>query len=150
MKKIKFNWATGLIIAMVLFIGFIMTMVVTMMNSSHDHDLVTDDYYKKELEYQQIIDQKKRLNQLQDPIEFEIQNKEVVITYPASVRNKMKNGHIELYRPSQAKLDFDLPVNTNSGIQRISQEMLPSGRWQMSLRFEIDGEKYLLEKNFKI
>jgi len=101
MKKIKINWATGLIIAMVLFIGFIMTMVVTMMDSSHDHDLVTEDYYKKELEYQQIIDQKERANQLDDKIDITLDDQGILITYPASIRNKMKKGKVAFYRPSK-------------------------------------------------
>ena len=150
MKKIKLNWATGLIIAMVLFIGFIMTMVVTMMNSSHDHDLVTEDYYKKELEYQEIIDQKERAQQLEDPIDIQLDDDGVLITYPASLRNKLKNGRIAFYRPSQKALDFDVPVNTNSGTQRISKNMLPEGKWEMTVTFEIENEKHLMQKNFKL
>jgi hypothetical protein len=150
MKKIKFNWATGLIIAMILFIGFIMTMVVTMMNSSHDHDLVTEDYYKKELKYQEIIDQKERVHQLKDPIDIKLDKEGVLITYPAGLRNKLKKGNIAFYRPSKKALDFDIPVNTNSGVQRISKDMLPAGKWEMTLSFEIENEKYLMQKNFKL
>jgi hypothetical protein len=150
MKKIKINWATGLIIAMVLFIGFIMTMVVTIMDSSHDHDLVTEDYYKKELEYQQIIDQKERANQLEDKIDIALDDQGILITYPASIRNKMKNGKVAFYRPSKKALDFGVPVNTNSGIQRISKKMLPDGKWEMTLSFELNDEKYLMQKNFNL
>ena len=50
----KINWGTGLVIGMVLFIAFIMFMVITMMtDKKYSHDLVTEDYYQKEIVYQQ-------------------------------------------------------------------------------------------------
>ena len=36
--------------------SFIIYFVVQMNTSEHNHDLVTKDYYKKELEYQNDID----------------------------------------------------------------------------------------------
>jgi hypothetical protein len=113
-----------------------------------DHCHGTD--YKKELEYQQIIDQKERANQLEDKIDIALDDQGILITYPASIRNKMKNGKVAFYRPSKKALDFGVPVNTNSGIQRISKKMLPDGKWEMTLSFELNDEKYLMQKNFNL
>ncbi|MCK5400025.1 MAG: FixH family protein, partial [Flavobacteriaceae bacterium] len=49
----KMNWGTGIVIAFIGFIAFIMFFVITMStNKKYEHDLVTEDYYKEELEYQ--------------------------------------------------------------------------------------------------
>ena len=56
----KINWGTGIVLAFVAFISFIMYFVVQMnMEDRADHELVTKDYYKKELAYQKEIDAEK-------------------------------------------------------------------------------------------
>lgn len=54
--KIKFNWGTGIVIAMVLFMTFILTFVYKSLTPQYTHDLVSEDYYKDELLYQKEID----------------------------------------------------------------------------------------------
>ena len=49
----KWNWGTGLVVAMALFIGFILYMVITMStDKKFSFDLVTEEYYAKEMVYQ--------------------------------------------------------------------------------------------------
>ena len=51
----KINWGTGIVLAFIGFISFIMYFVVNMnTNKKYDHDLVTEDYYKQELEFQKL------------------------------------------------------------------------------------------------
>ena len=58
----KFNWGTGLAIGMFCFIGFIMFMVIKMStDDKYEYDLVVEDYYGKELRFQQEIDAEKNL-----------------------------------------------------------------------------------------
>ena len=57
----KLNWGTGIVIAIIGFISFIMYFVISMSTGkSYNHDLVSDKYYQKELEYQQTIDATKK------------------------------------------------------------------------------------------
>ena len=52
----KFNWGTGVVIAFILFISFIMYFVISMnTDKSLDHDLVDENYYKQELEFNKDI-----------------------------------------------------------------------------------------------
>ena len=56
----KINWGTGLVIGMVLFIGFIMYFVIQIMTDKElDYDLVVEEYYKREMVYQQELDAEK-------------------------------------------------------------------------------------------
>ena len=53
----RINWGTGIILAFIGFIGFILFFVVKMsMDDRANHDLVTEEYYKAELGYQKEID----------------------------------------------------------------------------------------------
>ena len=57
----KFNWGTGIVLAFVAFITFILYFVVlSFRDPASNHDLVTDDYYQKELKYQDDLDAAKR------------------------------------------------------------------------------------------
>ena len=50
------NWGKGVTIAFILFVGFIMFMVVGAFRENFD--LVSDDYYLEEINYQDKINQK--------------------------------------------------------------------------------------------
>ena len=53
----KINWGTGIVLAFIGFISFILFFVVRMsMDNKANHDLVTENYYKAELGYQNEID----------------------------------------------------------------------------------------------
>ena len=43
----KFNWGTGIVLAFIAFISFIMYFVISMnTNNKYDHDLVSENYYR--------------------------------------------------------------------------------------------------------
>ena len=53
----KFNWGTGIVLSFVAFIIFILYFVyLASTDNKADHDLVTKEYYKEELNYQKEID----------------------------------------------------------------------------------------------
>jgi len=56
-QVMKLSWAAGILIAILAFVGFIMYFfVITLIDKKYDHELVTEDYYAQELEYQKNID----------------------------------------------------------------------------------------------
>ena len=68
----KINWGTGIVLAFIGFIAFIMYFVISMnINKDYQHDLVTDDYYKEELEYQNDIDKEENANNLEKTYQLE-------------------------------------------------------------------------------
>ncbi len=53
----KINWGTGIVIAFVLFISFILYFIIkASTQDKYDFDLVSDSYYEDELNYQTDID----------------------------------------------------------------------------------------------
>ena len=52
----KINWGTGIVLAFVAFISFILYFVyIALSDPRADHELVTEAYYSKDLEYQQDL-----------------------------------------------------------------------------------------------
>ena len=106
----KLNWGTGIVIAFIAFIGFIMYFVINMnTNDKYDHDLVTEDYYAQELIYQQEIDAEKNLQLLSQEIKGRKTNEGWLLEFPQEIESEKIEGTVFLYRPSNEHLDFDFP-----------------------------------------
>lgn len=144
----KFNWATGLVVGMLAFVSFIMYFVITMMtNTEYDHDLVVEDYYKAELHYQQDIDAEKNALKLEENIRLEKNNGKLILIFPETMNIEELDGQISLYRPSNKKLDFQIPlseVKTRNFI--IPSDKLVEGRWNVSVNWNYDTREYLFKQ----
>ncbi|PQJ32350.1 cytochrome C oxidase Cbb3 [Nonlabens arenilitoris] len=138
----KLNWGTSIAIAITLFIGFIMVMVVTMLtDKGFDHDMVTTDYYKKELLFQQEIDAEQNAKNL-----GEIKGLKTTtgwaIEFPESVAEKEFKGKVSLYRPSDKQLDFELPIVLSGNYLLIPDNRLTDGRWDILITATLDGQPF--------
>lgn len=145
MKKI--NWGTGIVIAFVLFIGFILYFVIkTTTDSNYEYDLVAKDYYKDELEYQQRIDKLNNAKKLETNINIDRVEKGITVNFPTTFSSEKIKGTIYLYRPSDKILDVIIPISLkNSHSQFISDEVLVSGRWDLKIEWNVSDETYLFQ-----
>ncbi|MFS4456016.1 FixH family protein [Maribacter sp. 2304DJ31-5] len=140
----KLNWGTGVVLAFIGFIGFILFFVVQMsMNNKSSHELVTKDYYKKELEYQKEINAQN--NAAADNVRLYITkvNKGIRLQFPKDVSPHLIKGTVSFYRPSNEHLDFDLPIRLSNSHLLIPDERLLGGRWDITVSWEYQGEAYL-------
>ena len=140
----KFNWGTGIVVAFVLFISFIMYFVVRMStDDSNNHELVTKDYYKQELAYQKEIDAEK--NALAHGAELKIKKSEegLIIQFPENYKPEEITGKVSLYRPSNRHLDVDFPISLSKTHLLIPDNQLVDGRWDIAISWEYKGNSFL-------
>lgn len=143
----KINWGTGIVIGMIAFMGFILFMVITMMtNKDYDHDMVTENYYAKDLVYQNEIDAEKKANSLTSKISIEKTTEGLQIYFPAALQEKNVRGTILMYRPSNEKLDFQIPLKIENSTMLIEDAKLVGGSWKITIDWEMEGEQYLFKK----
>lgn len=89
----RIKWSTGIVIAIAAFITFIMVMVVTMVSdNAYNHDLVTDNYYQKELKYQDNIDATKNLHKLEYPLVIQKVSDGVEVVFPKDLTPEKIKG----------------------------------------------------------
>ena len=62
----KFTWGHGVVIALLVFMAFILSMLFLFPNGQKNSEMVTDNYYEEELKYQDVIDAKKRADNLEE------------------------------------------------------------------------------------
>ncbi|MDF4204389.1 FixH family protein [Maribacter sp. SA7] len=140
----KINWGTGIVIAIVAFISFIMFFVVTM-TTSHDanHDLVTEEYYKAELGYQKEIDAERNASIASSQIEIKKSPEGLLVIFPDGYDDTNVKGIVSLYRPSNKNLDFDLPISLSNSHLLIPDNQLLDGRWDIKVFWEHEEKEFL-------
>ncbi len=145
---VKLNWGTSIVIAFILFISFILFFVVRMSTDYRaNHDLVTEDYYKATLEYQNEIDAEKNAS-ANARLSVKKSSEGVVLTFPENFDVKKIKGTASLYRPSNKNLDFDVPISLSDAHLLIPDKRLVEGRWDIKIAWNYEGELYLHKESF--
>jgi hypothetical protein len=144
----KFNWGTGIIIAFVCFISFIMYFVISMnFNDKYNHDLVTEDYYKVELGFQNDINKQKNANALEENITYTKTSEGLLLKFPQVLDSKKITGKVFLYRPSNKQLDFETPISLSEPYLLVPDKRLLDGRWNITIDWQYNGKSYLYKKS---
>ena len=144
----KFNWGTGIVLAFIGFISFIMYFIITMnINNKYDHDLVSEDYYADELKYQNDIDKLKNSESLEENISYQKTNEGLLIKFPKTLQHKNITGKLFLYRPSNKQLDFETTISLSNPYLLIPDKRLVDGRWNIKIDWQYNGISYLFKES---
>lgn len=142
----KLNWGTGIVIAFIAFISFIMFFVVQMnTDKKYDHDLVTKQYYQKELEFQDDINKINNSKALDKDVTWYKTQDGILIVFPETLKVKDITGNVFLYRPSNKKLDFEMPISLSTHRLLIPKQRLLDGRWNITIDWSHQGNAYLFK-----
>ncbi|MDC1162206.1 FixH family protein [Tenacibaculum sp.] len=143
----KLNWGTGIVIAIIGFISFIMYFVISMSTGkSYNHDLVSDKYYQKELEYQHIIDATKNAKMLEENINVTETKEGLKIYFPREFSPEKITGKVFLYRPSNKQLDFEIPISLSKTYLLVPEKRLLGGRWDITVSWNYKNTAYSYKK----
>ena len=144
----KINWGTGIVLAFITFISFILFFIIRMnLDDRANHDLVTEEYYKAELGYQKEIDAQNNANSNYSKLIITKTPEGLLIKFPEEVDVEKVTGTVSLYRPSNKHLDFDFPIRLSNSHLLIPDKRLLDGRWDINVLWEYKNESYLLKKN---
>ena len=149
--QIKIGWGTSIVIAFALFISFIMYFVITVQSDSkYDNELVVEEYYKKDALYGQ--DYVKMQNAADLVLKPQLIQKadSIEIKFPASMVSKDIQGKVSFYRPSNKKLDFQVPISLSKPSLLIPKMNLVGGRWDIFIDWEYQSKSYKLKETIYI
>lgn len=143
----KWNWGTGIVVGMIAFISFILFFVITMStDKKYSHDLVTEEYYAKEIVYQKEIDAETNTQNLSEKLISKKVDNGWQITFPEQFEVSKIKGTVFLYRPSNQQLDFDLPIAISSSNLLIPDKQLLDGRWNITIVWMYDETPYMYKE----
>ncbi|MFN1834498.1 FixH family protein [Balneola sp. MJW-20] len=143
----KFNWGTGIFLAVTVFI--IATLSVVSYLISLDFYLVSNDHYEQGVEYQQTIDSKERADKLDDKVVmlFDEENVALKMIFPPDMAREGLNGEVTFYRPNDSGMDRKIRLQLNEDrTQSVSMRDFEKGKWIMTLSWEVDSLTYIEEK----
>jgi hypothetical protein len=139
----KFNWGTKIGIVYTVFVLFILGMVYLAFGEKFD--LVTEDYYAQEIAFQEKIDSKNRLNNLDKELNIKLESGELIIYFPHGVNTQIQ-GKVNCFRPSDENKDFEVKVNTTAAKQSIPLEQFVKGKYTLKIDWKAEDEHYYTEQ----
>lgn len=140
----KINWGKGIVIAIALFMGFILYFVIKVQSDSqYDNEMVTEQYYKKEKLVQGNIESIQNANNLTEKVVIDKTSAGVTVNFPKDLDYSKIKGKVSLYRPSNQKLDFEIPISLSGFDLLIPKKNLVGGLWGITVAWEYEGKSYL-------
>lgn len=140
----RINWGAGIVIAFVLFMTFILYFVFKVQtDSKYDNELVVEEYYKHDAKFG---DEMTRIQNAQDLSEkpiITVVSDEILIAFPTIYIPNKITGKVSLYRPSNKKLDFEIPISLSGYTLLIPKKRLVGGRWDINMEWQYEGKSYL-------
>lgn len=147
----KINWGTGVVIAFGLFITFILYFVFTVQSDSkYDNELVVEEYYKHDAHYGDEMERIQNVQNLVQKPKIMAASDGIIVVFPDEFSPENIIGKVSLYRPSNKKLDFEIPISLSNLTLLIPKKSLVGGRWDINMEWQYEGKSYLSKETIYI
>jgi hypothetical protein len=137
------NWGYKILAVYGLFVVGIMFMVFK--SSNQKMDLVTADYYGKELKYQQVIDQSQRTSELSEALRYEVKDGQLEVVFPKDFAGKKITGNVELYYPADETRDVKKDFSLQDAMFTMPVGAGNKGQYELHINWQADGKDYYFE-----
>ena len=146
---LKLSWGTRIAI---LYIGFVLLIGLMMTLSMRQKiELVSDDYYDKELVFQSKIDEINNANALSEKISHSISDNSFSIQFPLQFKNHTVAGQILFFRPSDLSKDFKTKIQLDiNSQQNIELNNFSKGMYKMQISWNVNDTPYFSEETIVI
>ena len=140
------NWGKGITIVIVVYCSGILFLVYKTIGV--DFDLVTDDYYAKELAYQDQIDKMKNVKSLGQDVFIKVLSGNVELRFPMELIEGPISGDLLFFRPSDKSLDRTMPLELDSaGNMNIATSDMTPGVYSLQIEWQAKGVEMYSEES---
>ncbi|MCF8295168.1 MAG: FixH family protein [Bacteroidales bacterium] len=147
--KVNWNWGSKLVVGIVLYISFILTMVFLMVRE--DVPLVEQDYYPQAVKYQERIEKRTHAAQLEKQILARQVGEDVVLQFQTFFPKDDVTGTIMVYRPSEDGHDLLVPIKLDSlHTQSFPVSRFLSGKYIFKIDYQVHDTAYYQELSLNI
>lgn len=134
--KLKWNWGTGVVLAFIAFMSFILYFVFQLYTDSKlSYEMSTPDYYKEELQYQTKMESIERANRLKTPLQIDTKTENIIIDFPSNMDYHRISGQMVFYRPSDKLLDLSINIKLDSYRVSIPKTLFRKGKWELTINW---------------
>lgn len=116
-------------------------------SSQQKFDLVTEDYYGKELLFQQQIDAAKRTASLNEKVKCTVHNDSLQVIFPQELSSKNITGQLQLYYAADKTKDALMPFTATGNTAVFALPAANKGNHRLLITFKAGGADYYYEQN---
>ena len=145
----KLHWGNAIFLFFVVYIGIL---GFTLYQSTQvDHSLVADDYYAKDLAYQDQYEKLANYAASNAPLKARFDSKKETIALHAPGGDRTLSGIITFYHPAESNQDEQRRFSVPAGQEvLLSMPNLSSGRWIAQIEYEDQRKPYYFEKDIYV
>ena len=144
----KFNWGTGILIFLILFLSASAIFIFFAMRQ--DVNLVHEDYYEQGVDYSAQMDVNARSAEYKDSFKTFVEDGSFVVDFEKSLGSSIDSGSVLLFRPSSSSLDVSMPFGHIESSLKIPRSNLVAGRYILKLSWYSSGLKYEVDESIYI
>jgi hypothetical protein len=142
----KNKWPLGIVVVILLFMVFILTLVVKTYQLKVD--LVSENYYEQELSYQKQLVKMNNVSEA-ERVSWKIMGEEILFRFPLSTDSIV--GTIQFFRPSDASLDREMAISVDhQGRQYLSLANLVGGQYRVKIDWQMNQKGYYMEEDIYV
>jgi hypothetical protein len=143
------NWGHKLVLVFIVFAGMMLFLAYKCVQTNFD--LVSKEYYKDELVYQQVIDGSNRANNLSEKVLLVQQEKNIILSLPGEMKGLKTSGNILFYYPADAHRDrkIELTVSTDATQVIPTKDFMP-GNYTAKISWTANDKFYYSEQPVSI
>lgn len=136
----KFHWGHGIFLFYTLFVGTLVVVVIK--STTFDNSLVTEEYYARDINYQQEFDRRLNSNSLTTKVLMVAADKGYRLQFPEEVGSGVE-GTIHFYRPSSKQDDRMLPLRVGEDrAMSLPLAGLKPGKYTAIVEWSVAGVDY--------
>lgn len=144
----KFNFGTGVLIFMVLF----MTAIITFVIFAHRQDvnLVHDNYYERGVDHTRQMEKEARSSEYIDKIEVSDDGYYIRIIFPAELAQTINEGTVTYFRPSDHLKDINHPLVLRGNVFIGAKDQLVPGRYIVKITWKVNDLDFEVDKQLMV
>lgn len=141
----KLNWGHGLAIALGCFILFILFLILIFPMGKQNAEMISNNYYEEELQYQDVIDAKKNAAKLEEVPKYKSTSEGMLISFPASIKADENTVKFVLFRTDDSNLDVKKEVTLQHNLFLIPAKVISKGSYTLKLKWKENKTPYQVD-----
>ncbi len=139
------NWGHGLAIALGCFMLFILFLIFIFPMGKQNAEMISNNYYEEELQYQDIIDAKNNAAKLEKTPAYKITREGLLITFPETIKVDDNKVNFVLFRTEDSNLDVKKEVILQHHLFLIPEKVISKGSYTLKLKWTADKKPYQVD-----
>ena len=136
----KISWGNKIAILYISFVVMIVSLVAA--SSMKKVDLVSDDYYQKEVVFQQRLNAELATNTLKDSVTLAVLPATISLNFPNVFKSSAINASIHFYAVADGSADQTFSMVTGDAHLTISRAKLRAALYEVQISWKADGKEY--------